>query len=1526
MKHHDSSRRRGLLLATVLATAGAVSLAPLTPVGAATPVPTTIVNDPPVAPHVLGAFPSRDFLSAEGQVPGDTVVFEVTHSTRGGDTVASQPFVVGDDGLAEVNHPGGTCWDVVTPDIVPGDTVRVVVTSSPGGVRDGQADVTTVADVRAGRPVNSAPGTITVTGHAASPTGAQLPLDELEARLVAPNQIFTKSGKRDLRAPGTRGAALAYDDPGSTTDLGWTATWTGLSDADVQRALGAEGVVVWLGRDPAAGVESTSQETGAGIAKGPAAPCTAPRERLAALPGQDAEAPTTPTGLDAVVSDLNTVTLTWDPATDNTGVTDYGIYRNGVPVFTVQNADSSAPAPTTFVDRNVPPGSYTYTVDAADALDNRSAHSEPAGATAAERPAPAVPVSDPPVHPFTIFPSRDMINVDGVEAGMQVRAEVIRAGRVVSDSTGLIPDETGLVEINHAGSYCWAGTTPDIRAHDRIRATAYDQDGNVAWIDEAVVSNVTAGKAQLENGVVTVHGTAVGHDGRPLPVDQIEQRMVTSSRNPFGVNGKRTIRADSSGQGNGTLSYDPIGPDNPVGIKWTATYPSLDATDRQLALGVESRVMWLGRDPLAGLELTIYEVGLADPPGPAAPDCVAPFEPIDVAAPSAPAVTATAHHALREVDLAWTPSRDDSYVYGYRVFRDGQQIAALAGDQTTYTATGVTPGAHTFAVEAYDAASAHGAGTTDEARITSGLGGAYGNTSEKSAPVSVTLQDVQAPSVPQGLTVTNPTRTVTNADGTTSEVATNNARLVFDPSVDDSGSVARYRVYRNGALLTGATPTLNANGKLVYTDTKLTPNATYRYAVDAVDAAGNASARTDEVLVTIALDNEKPLFAGDPTVTVPDLHGSSVVVTWAPASDNIGVTGYGIYRDGTRIAQVNGTTLTYRDTGLAAGTYRYKVDAVDSAGNRSDRSVQTAQTVAIANDPPVGGHTVIAYPARDFVEGDNYVGAGPVVVEVFRDGKVVGRARTTPDATGLVEVNHAGPGCWGDAGFPNTPDLRAGDIVRITPDATGVPDQTTVSDAVVQRPVQTATDTVVVHGTAADAAGRPLPLDQLEARMVSTGNEFRLNGRRTLRAPTDGTIAYDAAGSTAFTATFRGLVAADVTRALNADMVVSWLGRTPLTGNELTIVENGVGTDGGPAAGSCTAPLDPTVPLVTLTPANRLAFGDQGAVPATTSAARTVTITNAGASPMKLTKAYLGGANPGDFSVTPTTLPASLAPGASTSLSVKFSPKTVGARSATLSFVDNAANTSYQTIDLSGVGVDSAAPSSVTGLSRKLVPDATITGTVPVTVSWNASTGRTTHYTVQRSVGGAAFVDLPADQQPAAATFDPATGDLLTPAATTIDQDVATGSATRYQVRACNGTNCTAYTAMPAFTLAAFQENNGNVSTSGTWNRTTLAGSFGGSVSSSSTAKTGMTLKTTGTGFQIISTRGPDRGNAEVWLDSTRVATINLYAPTLTPARVVFTREGLANATHQVELRALGSRTAPATGNRVDLDGFIALR
>ncbi|WP_067181853.1 fibronectin type III domain-containing protein [Microtetraspora niveoalba] len=101
---------------------------------------------------------------------------------------------------------------------------------------------------------------------------------------------------------------------------------------------------------------------------------------------------------------------------------------------------------------------------------------------------------------------------------------------------------------------------------------------------------------------------------------------------------------------------------------------------------------------------------------------------------------------------------------------------------------------------------------------------------------------------------------------------------------------------------------------------------------------------------------------GDPTPpTVPgNLRStgsttSSISLAWNASTDNVGVTGYQIYRGGSLVTTVTGTT--YTDGGLAAGTsYSYTVRATDAAGNLSDPSnTLTASTQAGNGAPGVPG-------------------------------------------------------------------------------------------------------------------------------------------------------------------------------------------------------------------------------------------------------------------------------------------------------------------------------------------------------------------------------------------------------------------------------------------------------------------------------------------------------------------------------------------------------------------------------------------
>src|SRR5919199_2273775 len=283
----------------------------------------------------------------------------------------------------------------------------------------------------------------------------------------------------------------------------------------------------------------------------------------------------------------------------------------------------------------------------------------------------------------------------------------------------------------------------------------------------------------------------------------------------------------------------------------------------------------------------------------------------------------------------------------------------------------------------------------------------------------------------------------------------------------------------------------------------------------------------------------------------------------------------------------SGPATTPGEIGVASQSRRARAGAIAAAAALGALAVPAAAPAAI-NSPPQGTHSIIVFPVRDFVSATGYAPDDRATVEVFRNGVLIGRAADivpqddpkVPGFDGLVEVNHPGGACWGaGAGSPGvTPDILPGDVVRITT-APGVGDETTTANVTAEQAVDVGNQTVVVHGTAQDAAGNPLPVDQIEQRIVANKQAFAFNGRRTLRATSagdDGTLSYDAPGSIHWTAVYnlntRGNLdpAGDVAMATTNQSRALWLGN-PAGLAEGTIYENG--EVGGPAAPDCTAPL-----------------------------------------------------------------------------------------------------------------------------------------------------------------------------------------------------------------------------------------------------------------------------------------------------------------------------------------------------------------
>jgi CubicO group peptidase (beta-lactamase class C family) len=70
---------------------------------------------------------------------------------------------------------------------------------------------------------------------------------------------------------------------------------------------------------------------------------------------------------------------------------------------------------------------------------------------------------------------------------------------------------------------------------------------------------------------------------------------------------------------------------------------------------------------------------------------------------------------------------------------------------------------------------------------------------------------------------------------------------------------------------------------------------------------------------------------------------TQIDLTWDASSDNVGVTGYRVYRDGVEITITSATS--YSDGGLTPSTtYAYTVEALDAAGNASEQSVAVVVT------------------------------------------------------------------------------------------------------------------------------------------------------------------------------------------------------------------------------------------------------------------------------------------------------------------------------------------------------------------------------------------------------------------------------------------------------------------------------------------------------------------------------------------------------------------------------------------------------
>jgi chitodextrinase len=201
-------------------------------------------------------------------------------------------------------------------------------------------------------------------------------------------------------------------------------------------------------------------------------------------------------------------------------------------------------------------------------------------------------------------------------------------------------------------------------------------------------------------------------------------------------------------------------------------------------------------------------------------------------------------------------------------------------------------------------------------------------------------------------------------------------------STDDT-AVTGYYLYRNGGLI--------ANTADVSFAENLSPGV-YSYTVAAYDAAGNVSARSNQSsLVSVVSDTTPPSAPASLTATAAT---SSVVLSWSASTDNVGVVGYYLYKNGNKLS-LSGifTATTYTDTGLIPGnTFNYAVVAYDAAGNNSTARVVNVTTIAdIAPPSTVGTPSAVSKSSAEIDLSWPYASdnVGVVGYHVYRGDSLV---------------------------------------------------------------------------------------------------------------------------------------------------------------------------------------------------------------------------------------------------------------------------------------------------------------------------------------------------------------------------------------------------------------------------------------------------------------------------------------------------------------------------------------------------------
>jgi hypothetical protein len=297
---------------------------------------------PPTGPGNIEIFNKRSMVALEGYVAqaGQTATVEVI---RGTEVIGVGRGTIDSTGFLEFNHPGGECWIGVTPNIAPGDEVKVsfsgeaftdsAITASPTVTKVEGSGFTAGTNLPTD-PENRVrgEGTVTITGTY-DPTDEWWDPARFNIETVNPENDDDKTppgedpGLSDNRAMGIslvpdaehpNGEPGLWDATAEVEGNTITGTYTLYTQADYDRVLAGDHVMAaWMaGEEPSLGLTQNEFEEIPGPGMG------------GCPPSPDGQVPTAPTEAQlSSATDATSVSVSWTAATQAADVTAPSAHR-----------------------------------------------------------------------------------------------------------------------------------------------------------------------------------------------------------------------------------------------------------------------------------------------------------------------------------------------------------------------------------------------------------------------------------------------------------------------------------------------------------------------------------------------------------------------------------------------------------------------------------------------------------------------------------------------------------------------------------------------------------------------------------------------------------------------------------------------------------------------------------------------------------------------------------------------------------------------------------------------------------------------------------------------------------------------------------------------------------------------------------------------------------------------------------------------------------------------------------------------